>query len=273
MNKLKKTYIKHYISTLVFLALTVTNNVSYANESKLKVSVPDFPPFSGFNENKYCAGASVLAIQAVLESLDVTIEIASYPYARILHSLKTGELDLALILHNSAIENDAIYIGPLSLAKIILITPSGTSIRCYNDLYQLKNIAVIRHAQFNEQFDQDNALHKITLDSYDQAISMLKMNRIDGVIGSKIGLEYALRQQGMDLNLISNAFELDTKELGLHLAKKSSFITLLPLLTSAVENNYQQDLLYQLYQHQIKYCVTNKKLAKIKTTDTLKGFK
>jgi polar amino acid transport system substrate-binding protein len=43
---------------------------------------------------------------------------------------------------------------------------------------------------------------------------MLKMTRVDGVVGSKIGLEYALRQQNMDLSLISNAFELGTKELG-----------------------------------------------------------
>ncbi|MGB2738972.1 MAG: transporter substrate-binding domain-containing protein [Cognaticolwellia sp.] len=266
MKKLKKTYIKHYTSTFIFLAFIVTISLSYANENKLNVSVPDFPPFNGFNESKYCTGVSVLAIQAVLEKLDVTMEIASYPYARILHSLKTGELDLALIFRNSLIENDVIYIGPLSLSKVIVLTPNGTALRYYNDLYQLKNIAVIRHAQFNEQFDQDNALHKITVDSYDQAISMLKMNRVDGVIGSKIGLEYALRQQGMDLNLISNAFELGTKELGLHLAKKSSFITLLPLLTSAVNSNYQQDLLYRLYQHQVKYCITNKSLQASKLT-------
>lgn len=255
--------------TFVFLAFIVTKSLSYANDNQLNVSVPNFPPFNGFNENKHCKGASVLTIQAVLEKLNVSIKIFPYPYARILHSLKTGELDLALILHNSRIDNDVVYIGPLSLAKIILLTPSGISIRCYNDLYQLRNIAVIRHAQFNEQFDQDNTLHKITVDSYEQAISMLKMARVDGVIGSKIGLEYALRQQNMDLNLISNAFELGTKELGLHLAKNSSFITLLPLLTTAVQDNYRQDLLYQLYQHQIKYCVTSKKSSQVKSTDSL----
>ena len=51
----------------------------------------------------------MLAIQAVLEKLSVPIEISPYPYARILHSLKTGELDLALILHNSRIDNDVVY--------------------------------------------------------------------------------------------------------------------------------------------------------------------
>ena len=249
--------------------LIIPKSLSYTNEKKLSVSVPDFPPFNGFNENKYCKGASVLAIQAVLEKLSVPIEISPYPYARILHSLKTGELDLALILHNSRVDNDVVYIGPLSLAKIIVLTPSDISIRCYNDLYQLKNIVVIRHAQFNEKFDQDNTLHKITVDSYEQAISMLKMARVDGVVGSKIGLEYALRQQNMDLSLISNAFELGTKELGLHLAKNSSFIPLLPILTTAVQDHYRQDLLYQLYQHQIKYCVTSKKSSQVKSTDSL----
>ncbi|MFT5635927.1 MAG: polar amino acid transport system substrate-binding protein [Cognaticolwellia sp.] len=70
-----------------------------------------------------------------------------------------------------------------------------------------------------------------------------------------MGLEYALRQQNMDESIITNAFSLGTKEWGLHLAKKSSFIALLPLLNTSVKNTYQKDLIYRLYQQQIKHCI------------------
>jgi hypothetical protein len=64
----------------------------------------------------------VLAIQALLEKLSVPIEISPYPYARILHSLKTGELDLALILHNSRVDTKDLvgnYLAPQLLVKVV----------------------------------------------------------------------------------------------------------------------------------------------------------
>ena len=242
----------------MFLVLIMTNTLSYANNKTLYASVPAFPPFNGFVESKHCAGVNMLAIQAVIEGLPVNIEFSSYPYARILHSLKTGELDLALILKNSGLKKNVVYIGPLSYIKIVLVTPSNITIERYEDLHQLKNIAVIRNTQFNKIFDQDKKLKKIKVDNYKQAVSLLKMNRIDGIIGSKIGLEYSLRLQGMDSSLVTNTFDLDRHELGLHLAKKSPFITLQPLLTAAVERLYQEDFLYQIYQYQINHCLPSK---------------
>tara|TARA_R110000787_G_scaffold42623_6_gene104798 strand:- start:435 stop:1145 length:711 start_codon:yes stop_codon:yes gene_type:complete len=234
----------------------MTSNLSYANNNKLTISVPPFPPFNSFTENPHCLGVSVLAIKAVTKNLQVKLELMTYPYTRILHSLKTGELDLALIFKNSTHENHVEYIGPLSLSEVIVLTRSNISIQRYHDLYKLKNIAVIRNAQFHKTFDQDTRLNKVNVDSYDQAIRMLKSNRVDGVVGSRVGIQYALSQQNIALSLMANAYTLGSKEWGLHLAKKSPFITLLPLLTTAVKNTYQEDLIYQLYQQQVEHCLS-----------------
>lgn len=233
----------------------MANNLSYAHDKKLSFSVPPFPPFNSFAEHPKCTGVGVIAIKEVTKNLKIKLELANYPYARILLSLKTGELDLALIFKNSTIANHVEYIGPLSLSKVIVLTQNNTKIQDYDELYKLESIAVIRNAQFNEKFDQDNALNKVSVASYEQAIGMLKLKYVDGVIGSRVGLEYALRQQNMDESIITNAYSLGTKEWGLHLAKKSSFIALLPLLTTAVKNTYQKDLIYRLYQQQIKHCI------------------
>jgi len=255
---MRTSELKYYILNLIVLVLTVTSNLSYANRHRLHISVPDFPPFNGFTEHEDCVGASVLAIEAVTKGLRLKLELASYPYARILHSLKTGELDLALIFKNTTIAHDVEYIGPLSLSKVIVLTQQNNTIQHYDGLYLLEHIAVIRNAQFNEKFDRDKALNKIHVDNYKQAIHMLKNNRVDGVIGSRVGLEYALRQQDMDNSFMTNAFDLGSKELGLHLSKKSPYITLLPALKTAVKNNYQADLIYRLYQFQVRHCLPTK---------------
>jgi len=246
---------KHfYISAFVLLALTMIHSLSFANDKYLSYSVPPFTPFNGFNDQPQCKGVGVLAIEKVMSDLNMPLKVASFPYARILNSLKTGELDLALLFKNNTVTENVEYIGPLSMAKIFILTQPNNTIRQYKDLYQLSSIAVIRSAQFNQKFDQDKRLNKVSVSSYNQAIRLLKLNRIDAVVGSEIGLEYALYQEKMEENIMANAFYLGAKELGLHLAKKSSFISMKALLEEAVKEAYQDNLIEQLYRQQMRHC-------------------
>ena len=120
---------------------------------------------------------------------------------------------------------------------------------------QVKIITGKDKGKTGEILEINRKLNKVKVDSYKQAVNLLKMNRIDGIVGSKIGLEYTLRQQNTDNSLATNAFTLGRRELGLHLSKNSPYITLLPLLTTAVERLYQEEFLYQIYQYQINYCL------------------
>tara|TARA_R110001583_G_scaffold3609_4_gene22569 strand:+ start:2739 stop:3449 length:711 start_codon:yes stop_codon:yes gene_type:complete len=233
----------------------MANHVSYAGDNKVNYSVPPFAPFDSFSESAECAGAGVLAVQKVFNNLALELELVDYPYARIFSALRSGDLDLALIFKNSTLVNDVEYIGPLSLSEVVVITQKNIRIQRYADLYELENIAVLRKIQINQRFDQDHGLNKVSVGSLEQGVQMLKYNRVSAVIGSRIGLEYALRQQGMDISLMDSALHLGTKEWGLHLTKESSFISLLPLLTKAVQDTYKKDLMYRLYHHQIKHCL------------------
>ncbi|WP_085297575.1 substrate-binding periplasmic protein [Cognaticolwellia mytili] len=254
ITTLKIYLINKYLISLAYIALLSSHSLQAAND-KLNVSVPSFAPFNAFVENSGCSGASVMAVQKTIENLNVELKFVNYPYARILYSLKTAELDLALIFKNTAIEDDADYIGPLSYSKIVVVSHIDNTIDNYDDLYTLKNIAVIRNAQFEETFDQDRKLNKANVDSYQQAVKMLKHGRVDAVIGSLIGIEYALHQQNMNNDIISKAFHLGSKEWGLHLSKKSKHIKLKPSLIKAVKKNYQEDLIHQLYEQQIQNCI------------------
>jgi polar amino acid transport system substrate-binding protein len=165
--------------------LTMTSNLSYANDKTLNISLPPFPPFDSFSQDTAFAGVGIIAIQEVTKNLKVKLALAPHPYDRIMHSLKTGELDLALILKNNIIASDIEYIAPLSLSKVVVLTKNNISIEYYNELYELNSIGVIRSAHFNEKFDQDNLLNKVSVNSYSQAARLLKLDRISGVIGSR----------------------------------------------------------------------------------------
>lgn len=222
--------------------------------------MPSFAPFNSFVGMSQCQGASMMALQNIFKKLNVDVELINYPYARILHSIKSAQFDIALIFKNNSIEEYVDYIGPVSHSEIIIISQKNKPIKKYQDLTSLNNIAVIRNAQFEAKFDNDQALNKISVDSYQQAINMFKHKRVDAVIGSKVGLDYAFQQSNINKSLLNHAYQLGHKEWGLHLSKKSQFQQIKPLLVKAVKDVYQIDLIHRLYQKQLKHCVNSTKV-------------
>lgn len=243
--------------SIILIILLSMKNVTYANNNMLTISVPPFSPFNKFLDNTpSCEDFGIKAIKNIAQSLKTELNVVAYPYTRILNTLKTGELDLAFIFKNTTIANDTHYIGPLSYSKIIVLTREDISIKKYVELYILKNIAVIKGAQFNDQFDQDDDLHKVNVATYQQAVRLLQQKTVNAVIGSKTGLAHALRLQNMDESLLDNAFELGTKEWGLHLSRNSSVVNLLPKFQQAVKEKFDEDFVYHTYQVQDKSCLT-----------------
>lgn len=232
----------------------MTHSMALASDKNYKFSVPPFPPFSHFDGLSHCKGVGVIAMELITININGAFSAYYFPYARMLNSLKTGELDVALLFKNNTVTEEVEYIGPLSMSKILVISQPESIIKEYKDLYLLDSIGVIRNAQFNKKFDQDKQLNKVNVSSYNQAIRLLKLKRIHAVIGSKIGLEYAIYQENMDKKLIANAFNFGEKESGLHLSKKSPLMKILPLIKASVKEVYKENLLEQLYKQQISRC-------------------
>ncbi len=226
-----------------------------AEEEIIQVAVPPFAPFAFFNENTKCEGASIAILNKLASETGLKFGHVKYPYARILSSLKNGQLDLALIFKNDSIKNSVHYIGPVSQSRVVVLTRTKNSISAYEDLAKLKHIAVIRKANFEARFDKDSRLNKVPVESYLQAIQMFKLNRVEAVVGSVSGLEYAMQELRVNVNLVKSAYQLGQKEWWLHLSKKYAHPDLIARITKAVEKIYQPDLTYQVYKQQINHCL------------------
>jgi polar amino acid transport system substrate-binding protein len=228
---------------------------AFATEAKLTVSVPSFPPFyfHDAENKKQCQGIAINILQRLSHKLTREIDIVPYPYARILHNLTLAKVDMALLFKNESISSSVDYIGPVSKSKVVIITSADKPIAQYSDLSKLASIAVIRNASFEPKFDQDKALNKFSVNSYTQALTMFNLGRVDGIVGSIVGLEYASTQVHIKIAKLS-VFQLGEKEWWLHFAKKSPFQWLKPQLKSAVKKLYQDDLIEKTYQKYIAQC-------------------
>ncbi|MFT7007626.1 MAG: polar amino acid transport system substrate-binding protein [Colwellia sp.] len=246
----------------IFILLFLSFPTLALGQEEITFSTPSFAPFYFSGNNKLCEGVAITTFTQIVAQTNLLFNYVPYPYARVLHSLKTGQLDIALIFKNSALVEHVDYIGPVSKSKVVVLVNSQNSITSYADLSNLKAIAVIRSAHFENKFDNDNSLPKVPVESYAQAIKMFKLGRVDGVVGSVVGLDYQLRMQNVDVNILTNAYVLGEKEWWLHLSKNSSVNNIQSQLNLAVKKSYQEDLIYKIYQQLTYECPMMNKNSK-----------
>ncbi|WP_236701256.1 substrate-binding periplasmic protein [Thalassomonas viridans] len=212
--------------------------------------MPPFPPFALKNSSILCQGISKRILNLIGHQANIHFQYKDYPYARILHSLTAGSLDVALIFKNESVKDVVQYIGPVARSKVVVLSRHPQQLKQYQDLQKLNAIAVIRKAQFEAKFDRDEGLNKVSVENYLQGVNMFNAGRVDAVVGSKEGLEYAMLQLDHDTGLLEQAFYLGDKTWWLHVSEQSQAQVLAPVLQQAVERLPQTDRIYELFERE-----------------------
>ena len=239
-------------SSLLLAPLTVfllINSPSTSAQPKgYTLAVPPFPPFTYSQAPEHCTGLISDALKIISARTHIDFNNISLPYARIVKNLLSNKLDSALVFKNpTLIKSQKIsYLGPLLYSKVIIYTKRDKRLNRYQDLYKLRNIAVIRKASFEPRFDKDPNMNKTYVENYAQGLKMMAARRADAIIGSQVGIEHGMKMLDLEIDQF-NSFHLNDKEWGLHY--QSSLFNAeqqkqLQLLTDKRLDPY---LLYMLY--------------------------
>lgn len=113
---------------------------------------------------------------------DIKINHRIYPYARIIHELKTGQTDLTIMFKYEALKSHVTYISPLPSLKNVVIGLKDSGFKKVSDL-EGKKIAYLRGAKFSDLIDHNDKIIKITTHNFHQGIDMLMAKRVDAIIG------------------------------------------------------------------------------------------
>ncbi|WP_207611470.1 transporter substrate-binding domain-containing protein [Alteromonas sp. 5E99-2] len=221
------------------------------------MAIPSFPPFyfpphsieaREFNRK----GISVLYVENLAKQVNFPIQIVLIPYARISSSLEKGEIDGAIMFKNEDAKNKVQYIGPVSSSKVVIFPEKNRPIRTYQDLHTLNSIAVVRGANFDNRFDNDEQLDKYFVRDYTQGVKMFKRKRAEGIIGALEGLDYSFRKAGVFETDHGEPVYLSDKETWLHVSNNSSYAKQTEELSNAVEHLYAPYLFYSLYASELE---------------------
>lgn len=228
------------------------------------MAIPSFPPFyfaphsieaREFNRK----GIAALYVDNLAKQVNFPIHIIHIPYARITSSLEKGEIDGAIMFKNKEVKHAAQYIGPISSSKVVIFPQKNTPIKTYQDLYALKSIAVVRGANFDNRFDNDEHLDKYFVRDYTQGVKMFKRKRAGAIIGALEGLDYSFRKADLFETDYGEPVYLSDKEVWLHVSNTSSYAQQAAKLSNAINRLHEPYLFYSLYMSEL----ANKNLSRL----------
>lgn len=193
-----------------------------ASHKLIEIRTIGFPPYGiekqGVESGLYYEMASLVASNAGYIPKN---KIA--PYARIIRSIKYGEIDLTIMFRNPELEGYVDYVAALPSKKTIVL---GLPETIFNDIADLsgKRLAYLRGARFNKQIDNDESIEKHLVTDYKLGIKMLMAGRADAIIGPMQSIEAArLELEGIDNEtiLLGRPLVVDIGSPWIQISKKS----------------------------------------------------
>lgn len=211
----------------------------------LNIVTIDIPPFGMQREDGQLHGimyeiGNRIAAQAGFASRNVLL-----PYARTVVELKYGRADFVLRFDNDALGEAAIKVAPIFPLQVIVLAAAGQRLRTFDDLHGL-TIGVMRGGHFNDKFAADPAIVKYPLSNYQQGLSMVVSGRLDGLIGSDLGIYTVAEGMGLTQAQFSQPLLLGEQHFWLFYSRKTADDDTLNRLKQAVEQLREQDAYAQI---------------------------
>jgi len=159
-----------------------------------------YPPYE-WSEGAAYRGLHIELVQQAAESLDVLIEIKSFPWPRALIEIEKGRIDALTFVGKS--EGRSRYIrfidgNILSKSRFTLIRKQHpTAFHFDGDLGALSGmtIGVLTGYSYGDVFDTSDSFSRKSLRTYQQMLDLVLLGRIDFGLVNETEFKYSLRKQ------------------------------------------------------------------------------
>jgi polar amino acid transport system substrate-binding protein len=194
-------------------------SVSAQEKPLLQVRTISVSPY-GIESNLQLSGVYYDLTNKLLDRLNIERKHYIYPYARIIQELKTGETDLTIMFKYKELIPHVRYISPLPALKNVVIGKKNTNLSSISDLNG-KSIAYLRGAKFSDGIDNNKKILKYDVNNFTQGILMLKMGRVDGVIGPLEPIYNAAKVLKLEKDFFGKPLVVSERVPWLQISKKS----------------------------------------------------
>lgn len=231
---------------LALLGLIVCSfAITAAPARPLNIVTIDIPPFGMTDKDGRPHGIMYEISNRIATQAGFTSHNMLLPYARTVIALKHGRADFVLRFDNDSLGEAALKVAPIFPLQVIVLGAAGKRLRTFDDMHGL-TIGVMRGGHFNDAFAADDAIKKHPINNYQQGLSMVVNGRIDGLIGSDLGIYTVAEEMGLTQARFSRPLVLGEQQFWLFYSRKTADDATLARLTRAVEQLRKQGIFAQI---------------------------
>lgn len=207
-----------FIALIIILSSCVSANDTV---SCLDLHVIKNAPLGFTNKDGQVVGEHFDYLSAIEDDSNICINKFFLPYPRIWSSIKSGKHDGGIVFKSASRSFYVDYVALIRTVKTVVIPAKGIALNGYADLKSIR-IGKVRGTHLSRDFDNDKTLSIVEVTTYEQAIKMLKLGRLNAVAGSALVLSYQLtKYNALNIVDISKKVTLGEKEQWLQLTKNS----------------------------------------------------
>ena len=196
-SSLRLTIQKSIMVVLCFLSCMLSASRSDAEHRTLKIAVFQSRPYGFIGEKGGLQGLSVDQTKAIMKEANLPYEMTLANYSRIINGLRSGKVDVTILLWSDAALEVAECIETIMALKNIVVGKKGTNWSSVTDLHAMQRpVGTSRGARYGELFDDDTEIPKYPIDSYEQGLQMLFAGRLDAIVGVEHTIYKAAKELG-----------------------------------------------------------------------------
>jgi len=222
----------------------VTNTAHGQDTAVLQVRTIGVSPYGIESENNP-SGIYYDLAEMLANDIDIKVQHYVYPYARIMHELKSGQTDVTIMFKYQELEEYVIYVAALPPIKNVVVGLKELQLTSIDALHG-KSLAYLRGAKFSEVIDNDPNIQKVYTQNFRKAVEMLTAGRVDAVIGPHEALLAAVKTLGYSNGILSKPLVVSERIPWLQMSKKSKYKALINRLYKSFQNIMKDDKLEKL---------------------------
>ncbi|WP_404339300.1 substrate-binding periplasmic protein [Pseudoalteromonas mariniglutinosa] len=183
-----------------------------ASNEKITACIDDYPPYQHIGAMPY--GIHVTALKKLAHTLNRQLQFVEAPnFARCIKLLELGKADVIAGLNKSEEREKFAFYAPYKNDDgHVFIFSENNIVNHYRDL-KGKIIGVPRGTTYFEQFDHDNSLNKIAIQSVEVGIGLLLKKRIDVIITSRFvaaSLLTEIKQSSLNTAVLEHEYDKES---------------------------------------------------------------
>jgi len=171
------------------------------------------------------------------------------PYARVIHSIYSGDVDMAGLFDARVDLSKVVKIAAITESSVLIVGKAGMQTISSIEGLRGKVVGHMRGSKYGPAFDDASHFTKIPINTMLQGLAMLYRGRIDAMAGVDLTFFWAIKQKQFSPSDFVPLLVVSKPVVSLYISKKSPHLDLIPRYRKAMQHLHDSGVIKEIFGH------------------------